>query len=123
MKFCLPHWDELREAIRLKGLSHLVASSGEAAMERIKAELEGTETLANYDPLMSAYWMICSQAIEVGGPYLLSGSYCPLCELDKHATNPDGSVPDPSASKQWIEGCTKQVQQDCINMGLRPKPV
>jgi len=112
MKFCQPHWNELRKAIDNKGLGHLVASSGEAAMERVIAEVKGEDTTATYDPLMSAHWMICGQALENGGLYLLNGDYCPLCELEKHSNR--------EMVINWIEGCTNQVFEDCLAKGLKP---
>ena len=39
------------------------------------------KTLERYDPLMAAHNMISGRAIECGGIYLLTGDYCPLCEL------------------------------------------
>lgn len=120
MKWCQNHWDELKNAIKQKGLYHLVAKNGEEVIDRVTAELRGEETLANYDPLMSAFWMINGRATEIGGIYLLMGEYCPLCELDKHAKNPDGSELNPKASVRWIEGCTEQIKHDCENMGLKP---
>jgi hypothetical protein len=123
MKFCTPHWDQLKEAIRIRGLMHLVASSGEAAFERTVAELKGEETTANYDPLMTATYMIYGRAIDCGGLYLLAGDFCPLCELDKNARNADGSIPQPLAATQWIEGCTDAVRDECVSKGLRPFPI
>ncbi len=121
MKFCEPHWQELKDAIRARGLWHLVASSSEAAFERAKAELGGKGTLATYDPLMAAHWAICSRAIELGGLYLLEGPYCPLCELDAHTKNPDGSKSDPPQSREWIKGVSDAVERFCIENGLRPR--
>ena len=84
MKFCQPHWDALRAAIDKRGLTDLVAKGGLAAAENMKAELDGTATLANYDPLMAAHWAIVNNVNTQGGPeavlYLLSAEdACPLC--------------------------------------------
>lgn len=112
MKFCLPHWDELKEAIKKRGLFHLVAKDGQAAVERMKEEMAGTQGDDNYDPLMTAHWMITGKALEMAGLYLLHGDLCPLCELNSHAKKgafPDGVVP----STEWINGCCDAVLKYC----------
>lgn len=63
MNICQDHWDRLREAIKDRGLDHLVAPDGEIAVAQVKAELEaGEQTPTSYDPLMGAYWAIASNA-------------------------------------------------------------
>lgn len=124
MKMCQAHWDELKEAVRAKGLYHLVASSGQAAMERAIAEVKGDATLSNYDPLMAANWMICGRAIDLGGLYLLGSKengepYCPLCELneqvEKQNANTTGKIP----ATVWIEGAVDEQWKYCQENGLK----
>lgn len=99
MKFCQPHWDALREAIESRGLSSLIAESGEQAVANLRAEMEGKQTLENYDPLQSAHWAIVNNVLGVvGGPnalYLVASDepqkdekgvewpVCPLCYLNQ----------------------------------------
>jgi len=100
MKFCQPHWNELRQAIKSHGVWDLVATSGEEAMSQVVDELKGVEkTLERYDPLMAAHNMITGRAIQCGGLYLLTGDYCPLCELAKHTR--------PEVARDWITGASK----------------
>lgn len=121
MKMCQPHWDDLRDEIKLLGLDHLVAKSGEEAAEMMVAELDGTGDKRVFDPLMSAYWAITSNALSSGGLYLLSpdedgNEYCPLCELDKNF--PDE---DPVPSKDWIEKSSKEQLQRARALDIVPK--
>lgn len=113
MKFCQPHWGSLRAAIDARGLAPLVAKSGQAAHANLVAELDGSADASNYDPLMSAHWMISGRALELGGLYLLNGEYCPLCEVEEHTK--------PGAAQEWIEGCTDSVLAHCRKLGLVPE--
>ena len=114
MKFCDDHWSRLRAAIEARGLSHLVAKSGEAAHARMTAELNGTADSSTYDPLMNAHWMITNRALQMGGLYLMTGDYCPLCEVVKHT--------EPAADVEWIDGCTDSVLAYCREHGLIQAP-
>lgn len=68
MKFCQPHWDKLKAAIAERGLSHLIAKSGQEAMAReIRALENKQEGPRDYDPLMSAHWQIAENALRCGG--------------------------------------------------------
>ncbi len=65
MRFCQPHWDALRAKIDERGLSHLVAGSGEIAAEQIADQLDRDEiTAANFDPLMSAHFAILNNVLD-----------------------------------------------------------
>jgi hypothetical protein len=126
VKFCMPHWEQLREAIGARGLSGLISKGGEQATKRVTAELSGASERETFDPLMAANFAIWSRALDVGGLYLMGTDpegkeYCPLCELDKQAKNPDGSAPDPPASTQWIEGCSDAQRDHAVELGLVPR--
>jgi hypothetical protein len=112
MKFCQPHWDRLKAEIRSHGVADFIARDGKEAMTQAVGQLKGErETRQNYDPLMSAHWMIVNRALESGGLYLMvqdehGNERCPLCELVKHAPPP----PDwkgPSIDEMWIKGASK----------------
>lgn len=83
MRFCQPHWDALRAAIEARGLSALVAESGEKAMSNIARELEtGEQTLDTFDPLMNAHWQLVANLGKAGGGgvvSMLALEGCPLC--------------------------------------------
>lgn len=109
MKFCNPHWEELREAIKSKGMWDLVSRNGEEAVKRLSDEDKKPES---FDPLMSAHNMILGNALKAGGLYLLQGDYCPLCELDKNNDKMG------EHSKDWIEGATNGCLEHCRELGL-----
>jgi len=110
----------LRKAIEDRGLSHLVAKSGEEAFENMKAELQG-ESSGSYDLLMNCNWMICTAALKEGGLYLLSGKedgtpYCPICEDVAH--NPPEEKEE--VETWWIDGPADSVLEYCRDEGLVP---
>lgn len=115
MKFCDAHWQTLRTAINDRGLSHLIAKDGQTAMESAVAELNGQQTDAQYDPLMSATYMIYGNAMRMGGLYLMTtdehgNEYCPLCEVEKHVGE--------GTAQKWIDGCSDAILQHCQQRGL-----
>jgi len=128
MKFCDKHWRMLRAAIETRGISHLVAGSSEeahAAMkEDLQAYIDGRESIAPYDPLMSCHWMISSRAIELGGLYLMTGDHCPVCEAMKHlAGRPreegsDEIVDAAWVERHWIDGPADAALDECKHRGL-----
>ena len=123
MKFCQPHWDKLKDAIKVRGLFDLVAKDGKEAMEQAKGQLEGKEqTLENFDPLMAAHWMIVSNSMEMikgigGNPLALMMSdpehpelECPICYLnylsaehDRTCTVADCKKVKGQTFDDWIE--------------------
>lgn len=121
MKWCDDHWAQLRKAIDDLGMTPLVAKNGEAAHANMVAELEAAQQgveppKETYDPLMSSFWAITNRALEMGGPYLLTGDLCPLCELNKHC-EPDPAY-QPDHAFHWIKGCTEAQLTFCQERGL-----
>lgn len=118
MRFCQSHWDALRAAIDARGLSHLVARSGKEACERLVAESKGEATDATWDPLMAAHNMIVSRVLELGGPYIFTGDYCPVCEAirghAKHMTREQ-------VEKHYTDGPADAVLQLAREKGLVPQ--
>lgn len=96
MKFCRPHWDALRKAIDERGLSHLVAKSGDVATERMVREVQGGASPADFDPLMSAHWAIAGQYLKDVGLEGM-GNGCPLCSVGKY---------DSERVMNWIDGAS-----------------
>lgn len=114
MKFCQPHWDRLREEIDANGLSGFVARDGEQAAQQLADEAQGiNDQDAAPDPLMRAHWMILDRAIKQGGPYILTGDYCPLCELEKHTEEKAAS---------WIIACCASLRAYFIEKGWIKEP-
>lgn len=112
MKFCQQHWDRLRAVVKEKGMEPLIAKSAEAAMERMQEEAAGTQTPATFDPLMSCHWMIANNALQAGGLYLMTGDFCPLCELVKNTKI--------GMDEQWIESATEAALAYCREHKLLP---
>jgi hypothetical protein len=113
VKFCQPHWDMLRAAIKVRGIDHLGAKTGEAAIADIKAELEQTER--DYDPLMDCHWMITSRAVKAGGLAVMcskpdGSQYCPVCEAVAHG----------APEESWINGPADAALEICRTKGLVP---
>lgn len=108
MKCCQLHWDKLRQSIIDNGMGHLIAPSGEDAIKRMEKELRGE--IAVFDPLITAYHMITSNAIRVVGIPLMalddSGNhYCPLCEIKKSL----GEGED----EEWVKNATNGCLEYC----------
>lgn len=106
MKFCIPHWEKLKTAIKERGLIRLVAKDNADAMARAKRQTEGTATPDDFDPLHNATLSIYSNAVKAA-PYLLTGAYCPICEKEKH------NVPG-----DWIALAADGAQQLAKRAGL-----
>ena len=120
MKFCDKHWSALRAAIDARGLSHLVARSGDEAAEAIAAELRGEERQF-VDPLMSAHNMIMCRAIEEAGLAILAGDLCPVCEAMKGYARAQGH-PEADTELAWIEGPADAALKQSRELGLIPTP-
>ena len=110
MKFCQAHWDQLKEAVRRKGMWRHVAESGAAVMRQTIKELEGTKGPEDFDPLMGCFWMILNRVVqETGLQFMQENSECPLCSLDSQL---------PGDATEWIEGCTDAARAHCQELGL-----
>lgn len=119
MKFCQPHWDELRAGIDERGLSQLIARDGKAAAERMTAEVKGTATDATFDPLMAAHWAIVNRAMERGwrGPFD-PAVLCPLCFVQDHYDTCQQPNCVKSLPSEWITGCADWILATCREKGL-----
>ena len=108
MQFCQQHWDSMREAVRLRGMEHLVARSGEEAVADLTAQLEGTATQQNWDPLMAAHWAILTRVMRSMGLAAL-GDFCPLCEVqssyDWAVKNMNPLPAEARSAQQWVDSC------------------
>lgn len=122
MKMCQIHWDQLRASIEANGLMGLVSKDGAVAVEKIKREFDNQGTAAdNYDPLMAANFAIWSNAVHMGGLYLIEGDkngnpYCPICEAVKNS--PD-DIPQHKA-EWWINNAVCDQVVRAREMGLIP---
>ena len=58
MRFCEDHWTSLRAALDERGLTNLIAESGEAATTKLRRALEGEDSIDSYEPLEEAIYAI-----------------------------------------------------------------
>lgn len=108
MKWCQPHWDQLRTAIADKGMDKLGAQDSKQAFNDMVDSLEGKET--DFDPLMGCFWAINNQMMSNVG--LRAMGACPLCILVK-----DGR---PDLVENWVQGCTNHALEEARRLGLLP---
>lgn len=116
LEMCSLHWDKCKEAIRQRGLWHLVSIDGEEVMEKLKDRIENGEESqrSSYDPLVDLNIMLTSEALRCGGLYLMSPEedFCPLCEAEKHTE-------DSEMGQIWIDGASDAIFDYCKEKGLQ----
>lgn len=122
MKICDNHWAKLTEAIKSRGLWHLVTKEGKAAFDSIAGQLQG-QPEEGYDPLMACNFMIWGRAIDVGGLYLMTGDLCPVCEAMVHTAKfPKEGETEPVGEawveSHWIDGPADAALAHCRELGL-----
>lgn len=118
MKFCMPHWDRLKQAIEDRGLTKLVHSSGEAVVDSMVREVEGNATPGDFDPLANATWAIYGAYIrDVGLAAMMVSEdgkeVCPLCGVKSARDDMDDN---------WINGSADQQLDHARSLGLMPQP-
>lgn len=91
MRYCSHHWDMMRDEMIRLGMGHQVEGFGD--QDALIAKAETYEKISDiHDPLMLMALFICSRVHEAGGPYVLWGDRCPLCESDNHDQKPSPEV-------------------------------
>lgn len=118
----------MRDAVDERGMTGLVAKSGEAAVEDQVRQLEEAQhtgevseqtTKETFDPLMSMHWHWTNGALRNGGLYLMGvyydennveHHYCPICEYVKHMKDFD--------AKKEIESVADQMRVYCVEQKL-----
>lgn len=115
MQFCPKHWEDLKTEIIMVGLGRFIFKNGEQAAKHIEEQLKGlVDPKDPYDPLMSAHWAIMGNALRCGGLYMMSGDFCPLCELEAHS---------PAKAEEWITPCCQEILQDFKKNGWYTEPL
>jgi len=102
MKICTEHWAQLRADISKYGLDHLIAP-GQAAVDMLKRQIEGTEGALDFDPLMAANFQLMDTALSFVGLRMMEGAKCPPCELRDY---------------NWTEGAAYQSRLYAEKHGL-----
>jgi hypothetical protein len=105
MQICQDHWHELKNAIRQRGLWTLVAHDGYIAAPLVTRDQYENSDAPTLDPLVTAGLMISDQALRAFGSYLLTRSYCPLCEVEQNLGQ--------GTSLEWIEADADSVLHLC----------
>ena len=100
MKFCHDHWQELKNAIRQRGMWRLVSSDTQGAPARHEAG-----QASEFDPMMIVTLMISEQALMAFGMHLLRHHCCPLCEVEQNLGK--------DLSFEWIDHDANAVLELC----------
>jgi hypothetical protein len=116
VKFCQDHWNSLRSAIDERGLTALVADSGEKAAANLASELADGQTIDNYDPLMSAHFAIASNAMG----FIANGGGNPLVIMAPPPDHPEWGCP--ICYLNWVDAEHEQLCADpsCPRAGEPP---
>lgn len=114
MKWCQPHWDQLRTTIERKGMGAFIGKNGKEAAEQIVSELKGDHIDAcGFDPLMRAWSMISGRMMDMR----VSPFSCPMCVCDAH----EKQCTDPgcnTSAKAIIESCTDALVEYMQKLAL-----
>lgn len=121
MKFCMPHWNALREEIEVKqNLARFVARSGKEAAQLMADELSGERRPDQGCPLMAAHNMIVSNALRFFGLFLFAedenwNDRCPLCLAGQacrcNDCKGDPSSAQPDLPQKWIGFAGRDVAE------------
>lgn len=108
MRFCMPHWNALREAIEKRGLTSLISESGAQAAAKFAREADtGKSTVDTYDPLMGAHWAIINNLVTSYGPGIFLIDGCPMCHAnemhEKYCTTPNCPIDKVKGYDKWID--------------------
>ncbi len=110
MRFCQPHWEQLRTAIAERGLDHLVAKGGAQAARNLASELRDGPAIQSFDPLMVAHNAILMHAMDAVGLAALAPNddgtdRCPQCflnaEHERQCSGPPCTLPLKNAFDDW----------------------
>lgn len=131
MKFCMKHWNALRDAIKIRGMSEFVALDGAQSLEMAKDEMKGVpKTRKNFDPLMASHWAIANNAMTTlanlgQNPLILLTAdpehpewECPICclnwlfaEHDRTCTNPECKLQKGITMDHWVDKAADEMAE------------
>lgn len=123
MKLCDDHWLQLKQAIDDRGLGPFVAKDEEQGVDNLLSQIQGTDTKENYDPLMSATYMIWGNALESFGIGIIQpDAPCPLCLLDNHVAECTEATCNKQTGKDWIKFAADGQYEAAKELGLLGEP-
>jgi len=111
--FCQQHWDELKAAIEARDLMQFVAKDGKQAMENMVRDLEGQNTVVDYEPLLGSDFCMSNVAMSFYGLRMMAVEEgeekppCPVCMMQK---------------MPWIEWVASGALAEAIRRGLIADP-
>lgn len=124
MRFCMTHWQALRDGVEARGMSHLVAKSGEEAHAALTRQAQGDEEPADWDPLMQSYLALTRAVLEQAGLQALAEDFCPMCAVQESYEDacklpelPDTRI---VPAQTWIDSCLDAAQQHARKKNLIP---
>jgi hypothetical protein len=108
MQICQTHWEELKAAIDARGLSQFIAKDGKEAIEHTVRELNGEDTVVDFEPLMGSNWWLSNAAMHYFGLAVMEpnedgSNKCPVCMLQ---------------GINWIEMCADLGLNEAKKRGL-----
>lgn len=127
VSMCQNCWEELREAIKMRGLDHLVSKNGHSLADRMQRMAAGDRGNDNFDPLIQATLAIYANMVRAFGAALGSPNAppCILCWMNEHANdecdNPDCSGKHDSGH-DWINYAADGQLKDAQKRGLVSLP-
>lgn len=112
MNWCKDHWNQLRQALKDRGLDQFGAKDGHDAAAAIAAQIDGGEE--KFDPLLGSWSRINATMAESltnqGRAGELLQLKCPLCILVE-----DGQ---PQMVANWVDGVSDQAKKYAIDQGM-----
>jgi hypothetical protein len=124
MKFCQDHWGKLKAEITSLGMGHLIAGSSQEMGAKLEAQADPGAQQRAFDPLMSAFMAITSNALDHGGMALMMALQtppnpeCPLCFLQQHHEQGCKIEGCKFTYEVWIQYAAKDACEHAKGLGL-----
>lgn len=106
MRFCQCHSDQLTEALKARGLGHMIAKSPEESVERL-----ANPSRDNFDPYVAAHNVLMRAATKAGGLDMALAEVCPMCVADSQEDCK-------GLATVWIEGAVANIDEYVKTSGL-----
>lgn len=115
MNHCSRHFDDIKQALKQKGLWHLVDLDPEVIKYRGHQWLHGKTTDRTFDPFVATSLEINSKLIMLVGPnWQTTHGKCGLCVVERFLDRGD-------APKSWIDNITDLMVVVAITNGIERK--
>jgi hypothetical protein len=85
MQLCNSHWNQLTDAIKARGLGHLIIEKEYDMQEALNRAITAKEiVLKDYCPRLMAHNMIMNNAIRCTRGAIRHDNCCPVCSIGKN---------------------------------------